>query len=56
MDDAGHYEIKIDQFFDSPASTVDWIAHLNEKTWINWKVFADMIDRFREATQSYGQV
>src|ERR1700736_6699790 len=34
LNDQGHYEIEVDRFFDSPAATVDWIAHMHEKTWM----------------------
>jgi hypothetical protein len=50
------YVIMLDRFFHSPASTVDWLAHINEKKWMNWSDFIAMIDRFREATQSYEQL
>lgn len=48
------YYIMLEGFFKSPASTVDWLAHMYEKTWFEPNDFFDMIDRFREATQSYG--
>jgi hypothetical protein len=47
-----HFEIK--DFFKSPASTIDWLAHLNEKAWFDANDFCDMMHRFREATDSYG--
>lgn len=55
-DDEESYYIKFDDFFSSPPSIVDWLAHMNEKTWMNWSDFMNMMDRFREATQSYGQL
>jgi hypothetical protein len=54
MNEEGTYSIEVDRFFRSAPTTVDWIAHLNEKTWMDWRDFADMIDRFRASTQSYG--
>jgi hypothetical protein len=33
------YHFEIDDFFKSPASTVDWLAHLNEKGWFEPKEF-----------------
>jgi len=56
MYEEGTYPIEIDRFFHSPPATVDWIAHLHEKNWMDWRDFADMMDRFRHSTQSYGQV
>jgi hypothetical protein len=54
--DTEDYYIKFDSIFSSPASTVDWLAHMHEKSWMNWPNFMDMVDRFREATQSYHQI
>ena len=50
------YHIVLDRLFSSPASTVDWFAHINDKSWMDWKCFMEMIDRFRDATNSYNQV
>lgn len=44
--------IQIDQFFSSPSATVDWMAHMHEKTWMDWNDFMNMMTRFREATGS----
>lgn len=49
------YTVLIDKFLHSPASTVDWLAHLSEKEWINWNDFMQMTHRFRAATGSYGK-
>jgi hypothetical protein len=54
--DIGDYEILFERFFSSPASTVDWMAHMHEKTWMDWADFMGMIDRLRDASKSYGQV
>lgn len=50
------YFVYIEQLFGSPASTVDYLAHLNEKVWAqdSWQSFMDMLYRFREATGSFG--
>jgi len=47
------YYVPIDEFFASPIATVDWLAHLSEKVWMDWDGFMDMMWRFREATGSY---
>jgi hypothetical protein len=47
------YNIEISQFFKSPSATVDWLAHLHEKHWFDANDFCAMLDRFREATDSY---
>lgn len=52
--DEESYYIPIDNFFSHPAVTVDWLAHMHEKTWMNWNDFMDMITRFRKATNSFG--
>jgi hypothetical protein len=52
----GTYSIMFDSFFSSPASTVDWIVHMNEKDYMNWTDFMAMMDRFRHATGSYGRL
>jgi hypothetical protein len=54
--DQGGYEIEIDRFFDSPASTVDWLAHMREKDWFDANEFCDMLHRFRAVTDSYGVI
>ncbi len=48
------YRVDFDRFFSSPASTVDWLAHLDEKNWKNWRSFMEMITRFRTETDSFG--
>jgi hypothetical protein len=47
------YHFEIDDFFRSPASTVDWLAHLGEKGWFDARDFFNMIHRFREAADCY---
>jgi len=47
------YFIVIRGFFKQPAATVDWLAHLNEKNWMDWTDFAEMMYRFRDATNSF---
>jgi hypothetical protein len=49
------YYMRFDSFFNSPASTVDWLAHVHHKSWMDWGNFMDMIVRFRAATGSFSQ-
>ena len=51
---AGDYHFEIAEFFKSPTSTVDWLAHLHEKDWFDANDFCAMLHRFRKATGSYG--
>lgn len=48
------YHCEIENFFKTPIDTVDWMAHLHEKGWMNWNNFMDMMYRFRKETDSYG--
>ena len=45
--------IKIEDFFKTPAATVDNLAHAHQKEYVDWDEFMDMIVRFRKATDSY---
>lgn len=47
------YYIEFDRFFKSPATTVDWLAHMGQKGWMDWKDFMAMMTRFRKATNSF---
>jgi hypothetical protein len=53
-EDWNEYSFPINNFFASPASTIDWLAHLSEKDWFNAQDFCSMMHRFRKATDSYG--
>jgi hypothetical protein len=53
--DSEIYYVELRLFFHSPAATVDWLAHLAEKDWVDWRLFMDMMTRFREATESFNQ-
>ncbi len=55
-DETEKYYVKIDSFFSSAASTIDWLAHLHEKDWVDWRDFMNMMDRFRDATGSYSKM
>ncbi|MEY6434247.1 hypothetical protein ABC977_17790 [Thioalkalicoccus limnaeus] len=48
------YYILIQSFFSRPPAAVDWLAHMHEKSWMDWKNFMEMIYRFRSATDSFG--
>jgi len=48
------YYIQLKDFFANPSSSVDWMAHMHEKSWMDWNNFMEMMDRFRKATDSYG--
>lgn len=47
------YYIEVANFFGHPAASVDWLAHIHEKGWVNWNDFMDMMVRFRQATDSF---
>jgi hypothetical protein len=47
------YDISINRFFANAPSTVDWLAHMHEKTWMDWSNFMEMMCRFRKATNSF---
>lgn len=47
------YYIELRRFFNNPSATVDWLAHMQEKNWMNWPDFMDMMHRFRDATRSF---
>ena len=42
-----------EKFFLEPAQMIDWLAHLHEKDWMDWRDFMGMTTRFRAATESY---
>jgi len=48
------YYIPIKDFFANPPAAVGWMAHMNEKTWMDWSDFMNMMERFCEVTDSYG--
>ncbi len=47
------YHISIKEYFKSPMQTVDWMAHIHRKDWMNNDNFMDMIVRFRKATNGW---
>ncbi len=54
--DIEDYDVLISGFFDNPASTVDWLAHLKDKPWMDSDDFLEMIQRFRTSTASFGKL
>ncbi len=49
------YDFAVERFFRTPASTVDWMAHLHEKQWFRPRKFFDFIDRLRADGNFYSQ-
>ena len=41
------YNIKVSDLTQTPEALIDWLAHLNEKTWFDPKKFFDFIQDFR---------
>jgi len=54
--DQEFYTIPLADFFDHPASVLDWIAHMSKKPGMDWDSFGKMMLRLREATGSKGGV
>ena len=48
------YYVDLERFFASTSTVVNWLAHLHGKAGMDWVDFMGMMDRFREATGSYG--
>jgi len=51
--DTETYYIELRKFFKNNGATIDWLAHMSEKDWMDWNDFMKMMHRFREATNSY---
>lgn len=52
----GDYWIAVQDIVKSPEALVDWMAHLNEKSWFNAKKFADFFTRFRKENNFFGSL
>ena len=52
----GDYPIAVSDLTKSPESLVDWMAHLNEKTWFNPKKFFEFFEDFRKKNQLYNSL
>lgn len=48
------YNIRVAHIVKSPEALIDWIAHLNEKTWFDAKKFCDFMTRCRRSNELYG--
>ncbi len=47
------YSVLVGDLVKSPESLIDWMAHLNEKTWFNSKKFFDFFTRLRKENNLY---
>jgi len=47
------YDIQVASLVKSPEALVDWLAHLNEKSWFNPKKFFSYFERFRSDNDLY---
>jgi len=52
----GDYNVAVESLTKSPEAFVDWIAHLNDKTWFDAKKFANFFSRFRKENNLYGSL
>lgn len=52
----GDYNVAVANIVKSPEALVDWVAHLNEKTWFDPKKFADFFTRFRKENELFGSL
>lgn len=50
---ATDYNIPVSSICKSPASLVDWLAHLNEKSWFDSAKFMDFFKRFRQKNKLF---
>jgi hypothetical protein len=48
------YHIAITALIKSPEALVDWMAHLNQKTWFKPSKFFEFFERFREENNLFG--
>lgn len=52
----GDYNVPVNDIIKSPEALVDWIAHLNEKTWFDPTKLADFFTRFRKANNLFSSL
>jgi hypothetical protein len=50
------YHVAISDFTKSPEALVDWMAHLNEKSWFSPAKFFSFFERFRDKNALYGSL
>jgi hypothetical protein len=48
------YSVAVVELLSGPEKFVDWMAHLNEKTWFQPDKFFDFFDRLRSENDLYG--
>lgn len=52
----GEYATQITRLILSPEVLVDWMAHLNEKSWFSAQKFLDFFTRFRKENNLFGAI
>ena len=50
------YHIEFSTLLKSPEAFVDWMAHLNEKTWFKPDKYLAFFERFRKANNLYNSL
>lgn len=48
------YYVEIEHAFRSPEEVVDTLAHLHEKSWMDWNDFANAVTRYRNKQRGFG--
>ena len=48
------YKIELNRIVKSPEALIDWMAHLQEKSWFSSTKFFQFFDRFRRENNLYG--
>ena len=55
-EELGDYNVAVTRLIRSPAALVDWLAHLDEKTWFKPDLFFTFFTRLRKENKLYGHV
>lgn len=55
-EEVGDYNVPVAELLKSPETFVDWMAHLNEKSWFRPKEFFQLFDRLRSENNLYGHL
>ena len=50
------YSIAVSRIVSSPEAFVDWMGHLNEKSWFDAEKFADFFTRLRKENNLFGSI